>query len=123
MKSTFDNERMQRRVSLGAVLLTTVLAGMAATPAVAADPASNDSPQAVVRYGDLDITTDAGALALYNRIADAAQRVCPDDRGVRDLRRARDARDCRDAAVARAIHALGNEKVAAIQGVPVRPVG
>jgi UrcA family protein len=123
MNAISNNGRSNARVSLRAALLTAVLSGMAATPAVAGERASNDSPQAVVRYGDLDISTDAGALALYNRIADAARRVCPDDQGVRDLNRVRESRACRDAAVTRAVDALGSVKVASIMRAPKRRVG
>jgi UrcA family protein len=44
------------------------------TPA-AAD--SQDPPSKIVRYGDLDIATPAGAKALYRRIQEAAREVCP----------------------------------------------
>lgn len=104
-------------------LLTAMLSSMAAAPAVATDRAAHESPQTVVRYDDLDLTTDAGARALYERIADAARRVCPDDNGVRDLVRTRNARVCRDTAIARAIEDMGNEKLAAIQQAPKRRMG
>jgi UrcA family protein len=37
---------------------------LAATPALAASPASDEAPQRFVHYGDLDLTTRAGQDAL-----------------------------------------------------------
>jgi len=35
-----------------------------------------DEPSAVVRYSELDLSSDSSVHALYNRIQDAAWRVC-----------------------------------------------
>jgi UrcA family protein len=51
--------------------LTLVLGLIAATPALAGEPAAVKVP-----YGDLDLSTQAGAQTLYNRIAGAARTVC-----------------------------------------------
>jgi UrcA family protein len=37
---------------------------------------STTPPQAIVKFGDLDISTPQGAIALYGRIRSAADRVC-----------------------------------------------
>jgi UrcA family protein len=51
--------------------------GMACFSAIAA--AADEGPLSeVVRYGDLDISSSAGALTLYHRIQAAARRVCPE---------------------------------------------
>lgn len=42
----------------------------------------NDAPQAVVKFGDLNISNSQGAVALYHRIRNAAVTVCrPQDDG------------------------------------------
>jgi UrcA family protein len=72
------------------------------------------APQVVVRYADLNLDSDAGALALYRRIAVAARRVCPNDHPL-ELRHAQTVRTCRDQALTRAIAAVGSPRLAAIQ--------
>ena len=71
-------------------------------------------PQVVVRYGDLNVETEAGALTLYERIVGAARRVCPSAR-VRDLGRIQAVHTCREESVARAIAAANIPRLAAIQ--------
>jgi UrcA family protein len=44
--------------------------------ALAAAADSNDAPQAVVKYGDLNLSSPRSAGLLYNRIAEAAGEVC-----------------------------------------------
>jgi UrcA family protein len=39
--------------------------------------ASTTPPQAIVKFGDLDISTPQGATALFGRIRSAAVNVCP----------------------------------------------
>jgi UrcA family protein len=48
---------------------------LALTTSAGAD--SLDPPSKIVRYGDLDIGTPAGAKVLYRRIQKAARDVCP----------------------------------------------
>jgi UrcA family protein len=45
--------------------------------AVSAAADSTDAPQVVVKYGDLNISNQQGAAALYGRIRRAAESVCP----------------------------------------------
>jgi UrcA family protein len=48
--------------------------------------ADNDVPQAVVKFGDLDLSSLQGAARLYSRIDEAARKVCkPFDVNVRDI--------------------------------------
>src|SRR6185437_3675678 len=58
------------------VLSACVVAVLGTNLANAAVPPS--APSIVVRYSDLDVATPNGAAKLYQRIASAAQKVCPD---------------------------------------------
>lgn len=97
-------------LAIGATALTLTLALL---PARAAE-AEKAPVQAVVHYADLDLGTDAGALALYDRIAGAARDVCPDYYQSRDLRYRQGVRSCREDAIARAIRTIGSPRLAAI---------
>jgi UrcA family protein len=58
------------------------------TMSIAADV--NDAPQAIVKFGDLNISSPQGAVALYQRIWNAAVTVCrpQDDRSLASFSRA-----------------------------------
>ena len=103
-----------RRGARHVAWVVAVLASAGTLPANADATAFADSArQSVVRYDDLDLNSEAGALALYGRVEAAARRVCPDN-GVRDLNRLRAMRACREDAVARAVAGIPSAKVAAI---------
>ncbi len=97
-----------RAVALAACMLSGTLgvAG-AATPA-------DEAPSVVVAYGDLDLGTENGVQALYNRIAAAASRVCPPQDG-RDLKRFFAFKSCREAAIARAVSEIKSPQLAALR--------
>ena len=60
------------------------------------------APSRVVKFGDLDLSRDAGVAALYSRIKAAAREVCvPLDAATMQLVRVRF--DCRQGAIARAV--------------------
>jgi UrcA family protein len=52
------------------------LSAAGAPPALAADSASEPMLNRVVRFGDLDLSTDAGVTTLSRRISTAAWKVC-----------------------------------------------
>jgi len=87
-----------RTFALTGSALAIVAVAAIASPAHAADDATQHT---TIHYRDLDLTTDAGAAALKQRIVRAATNVCgsPDGRTVDDLTRY-DA--CRNAAIASA---------------------
>ncbi|MGH8210465.1 MAG: UrcA family protein [Steroidobacteraceae bacterium] len=93
-----------------------VLAGLLLTGSLgvaqAAAPA-DDVPSVVVAYGDLDLSTAAGARTLYRRIAIAATQVCPFD-GSRDLARLAYNHACRRDAIARAVRDINSPQLAAL---------
>jgi UrcA family protein len=92
-----------------AVLTASVLAGAFGV----AHAAAPDIPTMVVKYGDLDLSTQDGTRALYKRIAFAAAQVCPAVDS-RDLARNAHAQVCRDAAIARAVRDVNSPQLAAL---------
>lgn len=101
----------------GAVAVTAAMVAGFSAEAGAGERMTNDRlPQVVVSYADLNLDTDAGALALYRRISNAARRVCA-DHGSRDVQQMRAVRACREQAITRAISDVGNEKLAAVHTV------
>jgi len=69
--------------------------------------------QTTVYYSYQDLATDQGTHALYDRITSAARAVCP-GYDSRDLAAVADSRQCQRAAVARAVHQIGNGRLAAV---------
>ena len=61
-----------------------------------------DGMSTAVRFGDLDLTTDAGAAALHARVARAARAVCGGDVDQRDLGMMNGVLACRQVAMASA---------------------
>jgi UrcA family protein len=90
------------RVSGAAALL---LACGAAGLAAAATPV-DQVPSVVVRYGDLNLQSDDGLLALHRRLSAAASKVCPKPSSNLDLAGLTLARSCQSAAIARAMRSL-----------------
>jgi UrcA family protein len=58
---------------IATAILTTLISSFSALCS-AAD--AGEVPQAIVKYGDLDVTSTAGAATLFNRIRAASQTVC-----------------------------------------------
>jgi UrcA family protein len=100
----------QARIKAGLVAcaMGLMVSGMTA-PASAGQFAG---PDVTVRYADLDITTSAGAESLYERIQQAAARVCP--ASDRTLVRQMAAERCRNEVVAQAVDSLSNPRLTAI---------
>jgi len=89
-----------------ALLLACGCAGLAA-----AAPSSADVPSVVVRYGDLNLQTEAGVRTLYRRLARAAAQVCPVPLSNLDLTQLGSARSCQAAAIARATASLHDPRL------------
>ena len=96
--------------SAAALLALTACVGALSTAFAATSDA--DAPKVTVRYGHLDLSTEAGAKSLYNRISMAARQVCPSD-DARDLSRTTIARACQHAAIERAVRAVNSPHLAA----------
>lgn len=75
-------------------------AALVSAPALAAPAA--DGMSMTVHFGDLDLSTDAGAATLHARVKYAAQMVCGGDVDQRDLARLNAANACRRIAMASA---------------------
>src|SRR5215831_12867848 len=55
------------------------LSAVVCLPASAGDPPVNQGPSMTVRFGDLDLNTDAGRRELLDRLSKAVRRVCAED--------------------------------------------
>ena len=111
MTTVTENPTSFRR----ALALASAFALIAAVSATsfAAAPAADDPPSIKVRFDDLDLSTAAGANALYHRISVAARRVCPNSYS-RDLDTVAAIERCQATAIANAVHALNSPQVALV---------
>jgi UrcA family protein len=98
-------------------LITTVIFGALALScgAISAAADSSDLPQVVVKFGDLNLSTQQGAAALYGRIAAAADEVCESHLlDSRDLLAQQRIRGCLQKAIADAVTKVGRPELFAI---------
>jgi UrcA family protein len=84
-------------------VLLTAAGAFGLTAAAQAGDADDDIPKQVVKFADLDLDSSAGAFTLYRRIESAAERVCGEQSGVRDLLTAIRLNSCREHAIERAV--------------------
>jgi UrcA family protein len=109
MPNEISNHRTaRRRIAIAAVAVTALIP---VTTALADVPAGSAAPQAVVKYADLDLTSDAGAAALLRRIEAAARQVCGNPIEVQPLDRSMRVQQCNKQAIEHAVTALGAPKV------------
>lgn len=92
-----------------------MLAIAAAFAALATSPvaAANEAPRANVRYGDLDLSGDAGANAMLRRINLAAAHVCGARSGPMPLSERIRTRQCQRAEAEAALEDVGNPALSA----------
>ena len=91
-----------------------ILAGTLLIGAACADTLSDDPAPAVqVSYADLDLTTVLGAKTLYERIAAAEHKVCPDPDELTMSKLAQTS-TCRKTAIAHAVHDVSSPQLAAV---------
>ena len=96
-------------VALGAV------AGVLGVGTAGAAGTDGDVPSVVVKYSEQSLGTDSGVKALYAQIVRASKQVCPTaPESIRDQRLQTLIEQCRDQAIARAIHKIDNERLAAL---------
>ena len=98
---------------------TTQIRSAARCATTAATPSSPDVPAAIVRFGDLNLGTEAGARTLYHRIASVARQVCPDAEA-RDLSRKVRAQACQKEAIERAVRAVNSPRLATAHAAATR---
>jgi UrcA family protein len=90
-----------------------IAACVAVSAAGSARAAASDAPTIKVRYADLNLATEQGSIALYDRIVAAAQQVCaPED--IRDLKAVAAARSCRQQAIALAVRDVHSPMLASV---------
>ncbi len=114
------NAELTRKIaSRGAAALLVLAATSVRCPA----PPRHRPPTAYRRSPcatrDLNLSTEAGAKALYRRVAFAAKQVCPAD-DIRDLSGLVIARACQQAAIERAVHLVNNPQFAAVYAAATR---
>jgi UrcA family protein len=66
-----------------------------------------------VYYNLLDLSTDQGTRALYRRIVNAAETVCPAEDSL-NLNEAAMSKECQQEAIARAVAKIGSARLAAV---------
>jgi UrcA family protein len=103
---------------VAAAIVATTFGVQASHAQVAADDV--DVPSVIVKYDDLNLGTEEGSRALYNRLEFAAQRVCPRVGYVTELQRNEDARRCVTASVERAAKQIKSPKFAEVAASRLR---
>jgi UrcA family protein len=108
MTMTFTLNQFSR----ASATLTALAACLIAGTAHAASPAA--APTVTVRYGDLNLSSEQGANALYARVAYAARQVCGrSGLDARDLAAFAAERACESQAISQAVHDVHAPLVAA----------
>ena len=112
--------RPLKRAALAQSLLACVLSAAAAAASAGAacvddlaTAAPSDANAVHVSYRDLDLATDAGSRALYERISQAAHKVCAVS-DIRDLTALAQSDRCERSAVSHAVQQVHNARVAAL---------
>jgi UrcA family protein len=118
---TGKHPQLSRRAWLLVGVAAGILGAASALAAPASASAGADANSVHVSYRDLNLATDAGNRALYQRITRAARQVC----GVgdsRDLAVIAHSRACERDAVAAAVHTVNSPRLVAIY-TQVQPRG
>jgi UrcA family protein len=109
--------QMIRRPRILATLATLGALGAFMTAATLAAPSvasAARAPQMTVYYNQLDLSTDPGTRALYRRIVNAAETVCPSENSL-ILSEVAASKTCQQEAIARAVARIGSARLAALQ--------
>ncbi len=93
------------------------LASAVCLPAFAGDPVTNVAPSASVKFGELDLNTDAGRRELLNRLRKAASLVCEDHGNIYP----EVYRSCVQSTLAAAVDEIHHEQVSALFVASLRP--
>jgi UrcA family protein len=104
------------KAGVGAGVMGLLILGAAATPLSAAQVIG---PDVTVSYADLNINTQAGAEALYERLRHAAARVCPVEE-LRPLAEHAAAMRCRNEVVAEAVSRVSSAQLTAVYAARAR---
>jgi UrcA family protein len=102
-------------------LMVTVLVGaiFSSFAALLAAADGLDPLRVTVKFGDLDVSRPQGAAVLYDRIREAAEKVCPPFEV--DSRKARIRRDqCINKAISEAVTKVGQPELSAVYSAKQR---
>jgi UrcA family protein len=102
------------RYAISLAAATAALAFTLATTSVIAAPATRGKISIQVDYGDLDLTSAAGAATLYRRIEKAARKACGGRDGLVPLHLREDATTCVQDAVDSAVERVDRETLTAL---------
>jgi len=95
------------------MLLLGGLAGLAVGATAGAATAQMDAPAMVVRYSSDALATDSGTRALYRRLAQAAEQVCPNEPSNTHMV-SEVVLKCRQEALTAAVNKIHNQRLAAL---------
>jgi UrcA family protein len=95
------------------VLLLGGLAGLSLAGAAGAGTPLADAPALVVHYSDATLATDSGVRALYHRLAQAAEQVCPVEPSNTHIINEKILK-CREEALSAAVSKIHNQRLAAL---------
>jgi UrcA family protein len=98
------------------------VASLAAGAASAQTPVSGDVAKVVVRYADLDITREEGAVVLARRINLAAHAICGSEPTPKDISAFFRYRACVNDSAEAAVHEVGAPLVIAAYERDLRPM-
>jgi UrcA family protein len=99
------------RITL-AMILCSIVSAAGIGAASAATPAEEGAPSTLVKYHPESLLTDTGAQAVYRRIVEAAEEVCPALSG--SVLPSASVRQCRAQSISRAVMVINSSKLAAI---------
>jgi UrcA family protein len=108
--TTLSSKRTPARYTLACMA---AFAASTVSMTALADSSTDAVPTLAVRYGDLDLSTEQGASALYHRIVSAARQVC-DNSDNRDLQRFTASEKCQAKAIEQAVSDVHSPKLAMV---------
>lgn len=106
---------MNTTTSIRTLIATALVSALASSVAAVSAADNSDVPQAVVKFGDLNISNPQDAAKLYSRIAAAAYALCrPFDIDNRNLGAQARLKACVHKAIADAVTRVGQPELIAI---------
>jgi UrcA family protein len=102
-------------------LAAAMICGMLGLSCSAVSSAADDTEvaHAIVRFGDLNLSTSQGAVTLYGRITAAARKVCRSFDVDRNLASVARLKTCVDKSIAEAVVKVGQRELFAIYGAKI----
>jgi UrcA family protein len=97
------------------------LAGLAVAGTAGALTAALDAPSLVVQYSGDALASDTGTRALYRRLSQAAEQVCPNPSSTRLVSEV--VLKCRQEALSAAVSKIHNQRLAALHAARMTKSG